>query len=64
MCDDGDRLAMIPLPRVREMVAAAVTAEREACAKLADDHQCYGHGVLCQHHIAGAIRHRGEVSHP
>ncbi len=27
--DDADRLAMIPMPRVREMVAA----EREACAR-------------------------------
>lgn len=45
------------------VIKAAVADEREACAKIADDHDCNSgggaHGVLCQHIISGMIRARG-----
>lgn len=42
-----------------EAAKELVAAEREACAKIADEHNCEDYDCLCEIHIAAAIRARG-----
>jgi len=59
--DDYRRMANAVLAYCAEREAAAVKAEREACAAIADNHaeddDCEG-GVTCWRRIAAAIRAR------
>lgn len=71
-----DRYAMIPLPRVRQMLAQARAEEREACAAIADadllgipdvtapaaERWDNGGSERCAKRIAAAIRARGETN--
>ena len=45
--------------RLTRLWNAAAAEEREACAKIADDHECDCYDDLCQVPIAAAIRARG-----
>lgn len=64
-----NRFGGVPCDRnatLREWLGKIAAAEREACAKVADDHweryqrDCGGHPQPCFREIAAAIRARGE----
>jgi hypothetical protein len=43
---------------LKDIIAKAVAAEREACAKIAENHLLWAHGDSCYEEIAAAIRAR------